>query len=174
MDLRYRTATISFCLDLTDPEAKTVPVAVFLAGEAGDIRIAALATRLNHPLRPQLDPLAQEVIDILPRVLQAQVDEIFSANHVSIDGLFEALCDSFRNTLFINGVSAVKTRRISAQEAQDHPVQAITGAAQAILNAAIFEASEKIDEGCLDEDAELDRIQVQAWPRKIGSSEARL
>lgn len=174
MDLRYRTATISFCLDLTDPEARTVPVAVFLAGEADDIRIAALATRINHPLRPHLDTLAQQVLDILPRVLQEQVNEIFSANHMSIDGLFDALCDSFRNSLFMSGGSAVMSKVIPAHDALRQPVQAVTGAVQAILNDAIFEVSAVIDENLVEDNAELDQINVQAWPRRMGSNEVRM
>ena len=174
MELRYRTATISFCLDLTDPRAATIPVAVFLAGEADDIRIAALATRLNHPLRTRLDGLAQEVIDMLPRVLQEQVDEIFSANHASIDGLFEALCDSFRNSLYMGDVSAVLTREIPAHQDLHDRVRAITGASQEILNTAIFEASALIEQFCVPDDSELDQIQVRAWPRRMGSAEARM
>lgn len=118
MELHYRTATIRFCSDLTDPTASTVPVAVFVAVSAPGFRLAGVATHQQHPLKSELDdPVAAGIIGALNQILRAQVEDAVRNNGGSLKALFDHLCDSFRSTLYMSGVSDEHSQDVDAEDA---------------------------------------------------------
>lgn len=171
MDFRYRKATIRFCLDLTDPRAQSVPVAVFMAGEADGRRIAALATRLEHPIEKMVDEITQEILRELPTILRAQVNEIYNAVRVStLDDLFFSVCDSFRSSLYLSDATEVRVLKLQDATPADERGRRkfVMAAVHDVLDTAIMEADEEIehfledtDPGLLEGDAE--GYEHQIW-----------
>jgi hypothetical protein len=72
MRLRYRLATISYCPDLTDPSALSVPIAVLAVGKE-DGRWSAAAVAVDAK-QLGLDPLSTAMLADVPHMIRRHVD----------------------------------------------------------------------------------------------------
>ena len=80
MRLTYETATLSYCPDLTDGEAVSVPIAVLVVGKSGKAWFAAAAG--IDAKRLGVDPLSQEILSDLPHTIRRHMDEAMAATDV--------------------------------------------------------------------------------------------
>ena len=72
MKLSYRLATISYCPDLADPGATSIPIAVLAVGKS-DEHWTAAAVNLDAK-RLGLDPLSSALLGDVPHFLRRHVD----------------------------------------------------------------------------------------------------
>lgn len=81
--LAYRIATISYCPDLTDPRAVSVPVAALLVSRDANSKWTAVAMGfdLSHF---GLDPLAEALLADLPGLVRRTLDTAMKS--ISTDG----------------------------------------------------------------------------------------
>jgi hypothetical protein len=96
---------LSFCADLTDPSAESVPLGIVGAGVAGNRDRFWFFVIKNppwdHPVI-QSDPLAKSVLAGLPELLKRQVRE--GASRVETRKFSSWLHDQFRNSLHVSDV----------------------------------------------------------------------
>lgn len=104
MMMEYRLAQISFCPDLTDPRAVSMPAAVFVASSTGKIVVSAIAMAEPLPYYDQLTPLAKVFLDKLLKVITTQIDDVCDRLNpeATLDDLMTAFCSSLRNSLHVS------------------------------------------------------------------------
>lgn len=103
MKLRYHIATLSFCPDLLDPEAASIPVGILLLAEAAGQGVALLAVDKNLPLSEALPPVVREIVGQFPQLVQAQLESILQSDAgANIDTIMEVFEDSLRNSFYVS------------------------------------------------------------------------
>lgn len=119
MKLRFKYAIVSFCLDLTDPDAFSIPVATLVVGRAGNHGIAALASAsdvLAKKFEAQ-DPFAARILSGLTTAMKDHVDSTFFEEHaVDMDAVLQKLQRSLRNSIFVSRISEEIHREIEDNE----------------------------------------------------------
>lgn len=111
MELHYRYAIVSFCPDLTDPAARSVPVAILIIANAGDATIA-VATGW-YPLEDS-DPISSVLLRDIPRFLRAHVDEVLSSQaDADAESIICALQHSLRNSVHVSEVSSAMVEQVA-------------------------------------------------------------
>jgi hypothetical protein len=105
MRCKYQMVLFSFCRDMTDPFAPSVPVAALAIGVAGSKRAAATVT-LDIP-GLAIDEFSQAILHQLQAILREQVDRIFKSMPTTAP-LVTALRfvhDTLRNNLHVSKLS---------------------------------------------------------------------
>ena len=103
MELSYRYAIVSFCPDLTDPKASSMPVALLMIAMSGDEMIA---TATGCYPEDSDDPISSALLKDMPRFLQAHVNEVCNdQTEIDPEALLCALQHSLRNSVHVSGVS---------------------------------------------------------------------
>jgi hypothetical protein len=97
MKLRYRTAVIGFCPDLTDPAASSIPVACLLVGEAEGERLGAAVVVLPTEKQVALDDLSRMMLGDVPALLRRHLEEVMQT--LPADAPLETILYSLHNGL---------------------------------------------------------------------------
>jgi hypothetical protein len=107
MKLRYRTAIIGFCPDLTNPNAASVPVASLLVGEAERERLGAAVVVLPSDKRLALDELSRMMLGDVPALLRRHLDEVMQALpfDAPLEKILYSLHNGLRNSLQVLEIS---------------------------------------------------------------------
>jgi hypothetical protein len=106
MKLTYQQAIVSLCLDLTNPEAVSSPVAVLLVARTGRARIAAFASR--HLKDSDYDPITREVLADVPHLLERHLNAAFSQGE-DLDAVLRKLHGALRNSLHVSEILPAMT-----------------------------------------------------------------
>jgi hypothetical protein len=103
MKLGYQQATISFCMDLTSPDAPSLPVANLLVGEAEGRQVAGVALIIPD----QLDPISKAVLADTHQLIRKYVDEAFQQRdpHAPLGDVLKRVYHSLRNTMHVSTIS---------------------------------------------------------------------
>lgn len=103
MKLDYQRATISFCMDLTAPEAPSMPIATLIIGKADGRHVAAVASIVPD----HLDPISRAVLAETHSLIRRYVDEAFATHDRSapLGQVLERVYDSLRNTIHVSSIS---------------------------------------------------------------------
>jgi hypothetical protein len=99
MKLKGEYAVISFCHDLTDPDAVSVPVALLLIAQKADRSLAAAVGREVA----DVDPITAEFLRDIPRLLKDQVQSIQQAR--TVPDILRSLHNALRNSLHVSKIS---------------------------------------------------------------------
>lgn len=109
MKLRHQIATLSYCPDLTDPDATSYPVAVFLIGEMSspgvpNVRLCALISSIGVDVP---DPLVRHLLHNAHPSLTSHIDDLLAQAppQESIEQLMQRFHDSFRNSLHVSQIT---------------------------------------------------------------------
>ena len=105
MRLQYQFAVLSFCPDLTDPKAKSEPVAVVGMGKLGpdNFWFCVIRSQPADHLAVEDDEWAKAILNDLPSLLQHQINE--ASRNVAPTSFFLWLHERFRNSLHVSTVS---------------------------------------------------------------------
>ena len=100
MKLGYQQATISFCMDLTSPDAPSLPVANLLVGEAEGRLVASVAVIVPD----QLDPISKAVLNDTHQLIRKYVDEAFQKRDPAapLGDVLKRVYHSLRNTMHVS------------------------------------------------------------------------
>jgi hypothetical protein len=91
-------------MDLTDPNARSLPIAIQLIGTVGD---EFLAGAMGKTFYGGIDPIADALLGDLPRVLRQHVDECVEGELTTPDQVLRSLAHSMRTTLHVSKISEV-------------------------------------------------------------------
>ncbi len=112
MELKYRYAVVSFCADLTDATARSMPVAILMIAESND-EVIAVAT---GAYREHDDPLASAFLKDVPNLLRVHVEDALSEHpDADAEAILCALQHSLRNSVHVSLVSPVLSETIAAK-----------------------------------------------------------
>ena len=111
MKLRYRTAIIGFCPDLTDPDASSIPVASLLVGDAANDRLGAAVVVIPPDGELKLDELSRAMLADVPALLRRHVDDVMAALPADApsESILYSLHDGLRNSLQVLEIGDEKT-----------------------------------------------------------------
>ena len=103
MKLNYQQATISFCMDLTSPNARSVPIADLLVGEAEGRQVAGVAVIVPD----QLDAISKAVLNDTHQLIRKYVDEAFQKRdpRAPLGDVLKRVYHSLRNTMHVSTIS---------------------------------------------------------------------
>lgn len=105
MNLSYRLATISYCPDLTDPSAVSLPIAVLTVGK-DDGHWSAAAVCLDAK-RLGLDPLASAMLADVPHMIRRHLDA--AMKRLKADAtpeiVLRALHESLKTSIHVSAIS---------------------------------------------------------------------
>jgi hypothetical protein len=102
MKLDYHQATISFCMDLTSPDAPSQPIATLLVGEFGGRAVACLAAIIPR----HLDPISVAVLDDTHQLIRKSVDEAFErCDRALLGSVLAHVSGSLRNTVHVSAIA---------------------------------------------------------------------
>lgn len=106
MDLTHYRAVLSFCPDLTDPAAVSIPMGVLLLADSPKVRIAMVAVAESPLLREVVDPITREMLATVPQMLERQVRLALDGDgaSASADEILATLCHTLRNTLYVSRI----------------------------------------------------------------------
>lgn len=106
MRVIHQSATISFCPDLTDPEATSIPVATLLVGAADGLRFAAVSAFVPASAAG-LDPISAHVLLDVPTLLKEHVDAVLESlpEEAPIEEILVKLHRRLRNSLHVAKIS---------------------------------------------------------------------
>jgi hypothetical protein len=101
MKLRYRTAIIGFCPDLTDPDASSIPVASLLVGDATNDRLGAAVVVIPPDGELKLDELSRAMLADVPALLRRHVADVMASLPADApsENILYSLHDGLRNSL---------------------------------------------------------------------------
>ena len=120
MKVTYHKAIISFCPDLTSPDALSLPLACLLVGEDGDGKRFAASAVLVPGSSLALDPLSRDLLSDVPHLLKRHVGAVL--NHLPRDAALEqillSLHDALRNSLHVAGIASPSEIDVAADELQ--------------------------------------------------------
>lgn len=142
MQLDYQQAVVSFCDDLTDPSARSVPIGVLVVGEVKggltNIYIAGVACRTSFPTA--IDPLTRDMLKAVPRLLKAHVNESLAGTPPAtpLESVLLRLYDGLRNSLHVSKIGTVRHMDlgdVGGYEAAE--IEAITWAVPRVINEAL-------------------------------------
>ena len=168
MDFIYRAATIRFSLDLTDPDAPSVPVAVVMVGQVGSVRVGATAMKPHHPLTRFPDPIIQALFSEFHRSLKASIDSVCHSG-VTLHDIFQALHDKYGQSFYLSDASGDlhESLKISSETVLATRPAAVV---YPILDQFILKAAAQIDEFRRlpeltepPEDLQEDELNLRAW-----------
>jgi hypothetical protein len=103
MKLGYQQATISFSMDLTSPNAPSLPVANLLVGESEGRQVAGVAVIVPD----QLDPISKAVLNDTHQLIRKYVDEAFQKRdpHAPLGDVLKRVYHSLRNTMHVSMIA---------------------------------------------------------------------
>lgn len=113
MKLAYQMATISYCPDLTDPNALSVPISVLaLAREDG--RWSAVAVGLDAK-QLGLDPLSSSLLADVPHLIRRHVESAMKglAPDVAPAGVLRAFHESLKTSIHVSHIGEAQTLELS-------------------------------------------------------------
>jgi hypothetical protein len=115
MKLGYQRATINFCMDLTSPNAPSLPVANLLVGEADGRQVAAVAVLVPD----QLDPISKAVLNDTHQLIRKYVDEAFEKHdpRAPLGDVLQRVYHSLRNTMHVSAISEPAHVEVASVEA---------------------------------------------------------
>lgn len=110
--MKCKYGVLSFCLDLTDPNSRSIPIAVVGVSVESSTPLWFLAakSRLGDSIDIGLDDASRALLNSLPALIERQVVE--SGSQVGPDGFLTWLHDRFRNSLH---VSSIKEREVNGE-----------------------------------------------------------
>jgi len=130
MKLRYGSAVVSFCPDLTAADTKSIPLAALVVGETDDGPVAALTWHhLASSIFAKEDPLTAAMLEDLPKLLRDHVDQAWEgigASQDSIEAVLVRLRNGLRNSLHVSQVQHSLEKEVS--EADEDFVKGIFAA----------------------------------------------
>lgn len=105
MTLAYRLATISYCPDLTDPHALSIPIAVLAVGkDQGKWSAAAVGLEAS---KLGLDPLASAMLADVPHMIRRHVDAVMRRleDRAATPGaVLRELHDSLKTSIHVSNI----------------------------------------------------------------------
>ncbi len=140
MQLDYQQAVVSFCYDLTDPSARSVPIGILVVGELKGSRtrlcIAGVASRTSFPA--DLDPVTRDMLRAVPRLLKAHVSEAFGSMPPAtpLETILHRLYDGLRNSLHVAEIGTVRHMDLGAHDDEAAEVEAVTWAMPRVISEA--------------------------------------
>ena len=115
MALTHTQAVVSYCPDLTDPFALSLPVAVFLVGDTSSHRIFVLAAlHLPASRAKEFEPF-DGLIQGLTRLLPDHVKELeaLEGSNVPLERVMSSLAALLRNSLHVSVITPVATANLT-------------------------------------------------------------
>lgn len=105
MKLDYRLATISYCPDLTDPNAVSIPIAVLAVGK-DDGHWSAAAVGLDAK-RLGLDPLSSAMLADVPHMIRRHVDAAMKRldTQATTAAVLRAFHESLKTSIHVSEIS---------------------------------------------------------------------
>lgn len=102
--IRYRQAIVSFCANLTDPNASSVPIGVMLVAEDEKGPVAGGAVTIS--LKGDLDPLSRAVLSDVPKFLRQHLDDAVKSlpKQRPVGDVLVDLHHSLRNSLHVSEI----------------------------------------------------------------------
>lgn len=102
MKLKHRFAVVSWCPDLTDPNAVSIPVAVLLIAKAGRMNFAA---SMGMQVEGDLDAFEQDLLRDVPLLIRRYVDDFIKSNPAAKgNDVLLAVHHALRNSLHVSKV----------------------------------------------------------------------
>lgn len=116
LDVRYGQAVISWCSNLTDPQATSEAIAVFLVAQTGTRRIAAIVMRGSKDLS-RLDPLTRVFMRTLPEHLQNLLQcAILAERDISLEQLLHRVKFSLNGSWWVSETVPIGTENIGGRD----------------------------------------------------------
>lgn len=105
MKLDYRLATISYCPDLTDPNAVSIPIAVLAVGK-DDGSWSAAAVGLDAK-RLGLDPLSSAMLADVPHMIRRHLDAAMKQldTNATTAAVLRAFHESLKTSIHVSEIS---------------------------------------------------------------------
>ena len=130
MRLTYETATLSYCPDLTDSEAVSVPIAVLVVGKSGRAWFAAAAG--IDAKRLGIDPLSEAILSDLPHTIRSHMDAAMAATNVkgrTPRKVLRAFYEAFRTSVHVSALDRTAPIEVADAQKAAQKVQQIARAA---------------------------------------------
>ncbi len=103
MKTTHRLGIISFCNQLTEPDAKSVPIACLLVGQDENSQWVAAAVGWT----PQAtDPISERLLSDVPRLVRSHVENVLSKpnDEWTTESILHSLHDELRNSVHVSWV----------------------------------------------------------------------
>ncbi len=110
MKLSYQLATISYCPDLTDPNAVSVPIAVLAVGKSSDDEGFWTAGIVGiDAKRMGIDPLSSAMLADVPHMIRRHVDGAMRRLHLDAtpDAVLREFHESLKTSIHVSEIGAV-------------------------------------------------------------------
>ncbi len=111
MKLSYQLATISYCPDLTDPSAVSVPIAVLAVGKtSNDEGFWSAGIVGVDAKRMGLDPLSSAMLADVPHMIRRHVDGAMRAltADATPDAVLREFHESLKTSIHVSEIGAVR------------------------------------------------------------------
>ena len=126
MRLTYETATLSYCPDLTDGDAISVPIAVVVVGKSGRAWFAAAAGM--DAKRLGIDPLSEAILSDLPHTIRRHVNAAMASTDVkgrTPRKVLRVFCECFRTSVHVSSLEHSVTIEVADAQKAARKVQDI-------------------------------------------------
>lgn len=146
MKVTYTNAVIGFCWDLTDAEAKSLPVAVLVVGTAENMAFAAVSS--IAPSSPEdVDPISFDVLSDVPGLLKDHVAAALRTLDagVPVEKLLTTLHARLRNSLHVASIGEPESAEVDvsampAETLPEHIAQMLLDRAKAVHHGLLHDA----------------------------------
>jgi hypothetical protein len=171
MAFTHTQAVVSYCPDLTDPFALSLPVAVLLVGETGPHRIfllAALHVAANRA--KEFEPF-DSLIHGLTRRLPDHVKEMeeLEGSNVPLERVMSSLAALLRNSLHVSEITSVATTdlKLTSNATERDIYKATVNAATEIASEALYAQIDRTHQLMQASMADAARAQVMNSPTEV-------
>ncbi len=110
MKLSYQLATISYCPDLTDPNAVSIPIAVLAVGKASnDAGLWSAGIVGVDAKRMGIDPLSSAMLADVPHMIRRHVDGAMQRLRADAtpDAVLREFHESLKTSVHVSAIGAV-------------------------------------------------------------------
>jgi len=123
----HQSASISFCMDLTDPEAVSIPIAHLLVASAEQDRFAVIAALTPKNPKATFDPITADVLSDATTLIRDHVDRVLAglAPGASLELILTGLHSTLRNSLHVANIGDVEVAEVGAPAGQLEAEEAI-------------------------------------------------
>ncbi|MBI5495654.1 MAG: hypothetical protein HY904_11570 [Deltaproteobacteria bacterium] len=134
MKAQYRYAVISWCPDLTDPEARSFPAAVLFAGRLGPLNFGAVVGLAKFG--GTLDSLSRKLLADVPGLVRRHVEAVIEQSApANPDALLYSMQNALRNSLHVASVSELMEAEVPNREREQWVANVVVPAGRAVLDA---------------------------------------
>ena len=162
MKLKYQRAILSFCEDLTDPNAISLPIGILLIGDLGESRLGA-AVVCQPTVENQF--VAEYLVDALAIVKEHIAEVTKDRPEAPIGDILHSLYTMLQNSLFVSSIGDQQEVEICAATKELYDTS-IVEVAQRELNAEMRKALAELPASTLptrDKPRHVRAQQTEVW-----------